>query len=119
VRKRLPLQRLARSQSKLVLRLHPNLPVIYQRKVQQLTAALNEPDTAVEAGEIIRGLIDRIVLTSSDGILKAELYGDLAVIMSHAQGELGRNDNVPGAAKPRTLLSVVAGVGFEPTTFRL
>jgi site-specific DNA recombinase len=70
--------RLARSQSKLVLRLHPNLPVIYQRKVQQLTAALNEPDTAVEAVEIIRGLIDRIVLTSSDGILKAELYGDLA-----------------------------------------
>jgi site-specific DNA recombinase len=111
--------RLARSQSKLVLRLHPNPPVLYQRKVQQLTAALNEPDTAVEAGEIIRGLIDRIVRTSSNGILKAELYGDLAAIMSHAQGELGRNGNVPGAAKPRTLLSLVAGVGFEPTTFRL
>jgi site-specific DNA recombinase len=101
--------RLARSQSKLVLRLHPNLPVRCQRKVQQFTAALNEPDTAVEAGEIIRGLIDRIVLTSSDGILKAELYGDLAAITSHAQGELGRSGNVPGAAKPRTLLSVVAG----------
>jgi hypothetical protein len=59
------------------------------------------------------------VLTSSDGILEAELYGDLAALMSHAQGELGRNDNVPGAAKPRTLLKMVAGerLGFKKMPF--
>lgn len=62
--------RLAASQSKPVLRLHPNLPTLYQKKVQRLAAALNEPGTAAEAGEIIRGLIDRIVLTSYDGIFE-------------------------------------------------
>jgi hypothetical protein len=92
-----------------VLRLHPNLPALYQKKVQQLAAALNEPGTATEAGEILRGLIDRIVLTSSHGILKAELYGDLAAIMGYAQGDPQPNASVPGSAKPATLLSVVAG----------
>jgi hypothetical protein len=83
--------------------------MLYRRKVQQLAAALNEPDTAAQAGEILRGLIDRIVLTSSGSILKAELYGDLAAIMSHAEGGFGRNDNVPDAGTLGTLLSVVAG----------
>ena len=101
--------RLTASQSKPVLRLHPNLPALYQKKVQQLAAALNEPGTATEAGEILRGLIDRIVLTSSHGILKAELYGDLAAIMGYAQGDPQPNASVPGSAKPATLLSVVAG----------
>jgi site-specific DNA recombinase len=64
-------------------------------------------------------LIDRIVLTSSDGILKAELYGDLAAIMGYAEGQLRPNGAVPGSTRPGTLFSVVAGVGFEPTTFRL
>ena len=111
--------RLAVSQSKPVLQLHSNLSALYQSKVQRLAAALNEPGTAAKAGEIIRGLIDRIVLTSSGGILKAELYGDLAAIMGYAEGELRPDAGAPGSAEPGTLFSVVAGVGFEPTTFRL
>jgi hypothetical protein len=59
----------------------------------------------------MRGLIDRIVLTPIDGELRAELHGDLAVLARFAQEERGSDGN------PR--LSVVAGVGFEPTTFRL
>jgi site-specific DNA recombinase len=111
--------RLARSQSKLVLRLHPNLSVIYQRKVQQLTAALNEPDTAVEAVEIIRR-VDRsdradVVRRHFEGRTLRRPCGHHEPCPRRAR----RNGNVPGAAKPRTLLSVVAGVGFEPTTFRL
>jgi hypothetical protein len=65
--------RLAASQSKRTPRLNPNLRTLYQRKVQRLVAALNEPGTAVEVCEIIRGLIDRIVLTSCDSILKVSI----------------------------------------------
>ena len=66
-----------------------------------------------EAAEIMRGLIDRIVLTPVDGELRAELHGDLAVLARFAEeGELS------SAGNPARL-SVVAGVGFEPTTFRL
>ena len=73
-----------------VLRLHPNLPALYNNKVRQLTAALNEPGTAAQAGEIIRGLIDRIVLIPGNGSLKAELYGNLARLMSFAEPDWGK-----------------------------
>ena len=57
-----------------------------------------------EAAEIMRGLIDRIVLTPFDAALRAELHGELAVLARFAQeGERGSDGN------PR--LSVVAGAG--------
>ena len=46
-----------------VLRLHTNLPELYRGKIGRLTEALNAPETVTEAAEIMRGLIDRIVLT--------------------------------------------------------
>ena len=57
---------------------------LYKNKVRQLAEALNEPGTAVQAGEIMRGLIDQVVLTPGNGSLKAELYGNLARLMSFA-----------------------------------
>jgi hypothetical protein len=36
---------------------------LFKKKVENLAAALSEPSAAAEAGEIIRSLIDRIVLT--------------------------------------------------------
>jgi site-specific DNA recombinase len=56
-----------------------------------------------EAAEVLRGLIDRIVLTPMDGVLRAELHGDLAVLARFAQ-EGERNS---GGRPAR--LSVVAG----------
>jgi hypothetical protein len=94
-----------------VLRLHTNLPELYRSKIGRLAEALNAPQTVTEAAEIMRGLIDRIVLTPGDGELRAELHGDLAVLARFAQERECRfGGNPPG-------LSVVAGVGFEPTTF--
>jgi site-specific DNA recombinase len=96
-----------------VLRLHTNLPELYRNKIGRLAEALNAPETVTEAAEILRGLIDRIMLKPVDGELRAELHGDLAVLAHFAQeeGEC-RSDGNP----PR--LSVVAGVRFvqERTT---
>jgi hypothetical protein len=66
----------------------------------------------------MRGLIDRIVLTPDGAILKPELYGDLAGIARFAEAQERKTANAGSAAEP-AILSVVAGVGFEPTTFRL
>jgi site-specific DNA recombinase len=107
--------RLRTSKPAPVLRLHTKLPELYRSKVERLTEALNAPDTVTEAAEILRGLIDRIVLTPVDNVLCAELHGDLAVLARFAQAKEGRAE--PGDSALR--LSVVAGVGFEPTTFRL
>ena len=73
--------------------------------------AERRPNTATEAGEILRTLIDRIVLTPSDGGLRAELYGDLAAITAMAEGRASESPD-PGSGSG--LLSVVAGRGFEP-----
>lgn len=53
--------------------IHPNLPALYRRKVERLREALSEPATQVEAGEIIRSLIDRIELTSEDETLAGRM----------------------------------------------
>ena len=98
-----------------VLRLHTKLPELYRSKIERLAESLNAPDTVTEAGEIMRGLIDRIVLTPMGDALRAELHGDLAVIARFAETGNGKTESADDSAR----LSVVAGVGFEPTTFRL
>jgi site-specific DNA recombinase len=67
-----------------VLRLHPNLPELYRSKIERLGEALNAPDTVTETAEILRSLIDRIVLTLVDNALRTELHSDLAVLASFA-----------------------------------
>ncbi len=100
------------------LRIHPNLPVLYRRKVESLQEALSETATQVEAGEIIRSLIDRIELTPDGDTLAIKLYGDLAQIIAFSET---RADEQKGPVSDETgpILSVVAGRGFDPLTFRL
>ncbi len=94
--------------------LHPGLADRYQAQVADLTAALQSDSTKAEATSIIRSLLTEIRLIPQDGILAIELVGALAGLLS-----LGgpKNDE----SHPRVACStvMVAGVGFEPTTFRL
>ena len=95
---------------------HPALATIYRNKVERLEASLNEPGTGREAFELLRGLIDSIILTpAADGKLEIELRGDLAEILAVSQAAKTR-----ASSKEKALqIKMVAGVGFEPTTFRL
>jgi site-specific DNA recombinase len=91
-----------------VVRLHPALPEIYRKKVESLADALNQPETASEAGEIIRSLIDRILLTPTEAGLKAEIFGDLVKLAQFSQAPDAKTQNA-GPQKDPALLSVVAG----------
>jgi hypothetical protein len=67
-----------------VVRLHLNLSEIHRRKVADLGSQLNHESVKAEFAEILRSLIDRVVLTPATDApngLKAELYGDLASIL--------------------------------------
>ncbi len=99
---------------------HPNLAELYARKIDELTATLNDPTLRGEASEAIRGLIHKIVLTPrvDDSGLDAEVYGDLAQILALSDAGTQIHEH-PAAVAAGCQLSVVAGVGFEPTTFRL
>ena len=119
---------------------HPNLAAVYQRKVEELESLLEDAAHKDEAMELIRTLIDKIVLTpKEEGGLEAVLHGDLARILSLCstgqqeveQQKALRAGGVGGLSSgsrydealedvPQGLrLSVVAGTGFEPVTFRL
>jgi site-specific DNA recombinase len=98
---------------------HPNLPELCRRKVEQLEAILEGPDRA-EAMDLIRSMIDRIELcprTEAKG-LGAVLHGDLAAILAACAGA-AEKENAPDLSISGRRLSVVAGAGFEPATFRL
>jgi site-specific DNA recombinase len=88
-----------------VLRLHTKLPELYRSKVERLAEALSAPGTVTEAAEILRGLIDRIVLTPEGEVLRADLHGDLAVLARFAQAKERRAESPDSALR----LSVVAG----------
>jgi site-specific DNA recombinase len=62
--------------------LHPALATIYRNMVEKLETSLRQPETRREAFELIRGLIDAVMLTPTDGKLEIELRGDLAGILA-------------------------------------
>jgi site-specific DNA recombinase len=102
--------------------IHPGIADVYARKVADLAAALNAEDTKTEAADILRGLIDRIVLhpdAETPNGHAIELYGALGAILSLCDGGSVRH------AKARTVgagvlqVTMVAGAGFEPAAFRL
>jgi len=49
------------------IELHPNLAELYRRKVGELETALNDESIKAEASEILRSLVDKVVLTPEAG----------------------------------------------------
>jgi site-specific DNA recombinase len=110
-----------------------SLPVnaadIYASNVADLEISLGDPEICVEAGEALGALIRQITLVPADDEpdrLRIQLHGDFEAILAAAGRERRANEKprrTPGLGMRRGvsdgLLSVVAGVGFEPTTFRL
>ena len=105
--------------------IHPNISEIYRRKVERLTHALSQPQERQEAADALRALIERIELTpgAKRGEVNAMLYGEFGRILEWIeQRRLAENAQSPDAFASGLCgmsVSVVAGVGFEPTTFRL
>ncbi|GGC12532.1 resolvase [Novosphingobium endophyticum] len=95
--------------------LHPNMAGFYREQVAALAEALTSEEFRGEAADLLRSLIESIVLSpSTDGGLDIDLHGDLAGILSLATAKKGA-DQGPDLQQ----VKMVAGVGFEPTTFRL
>jgi len=61
--------------------LHPNLAEVYRRKVADLQAALADPNTQTEALEILRGLIECVVLHPAETGFEIELVGEIAAMV--------------------------------------
>ena len=97
--------------------IHPNLAETYRRTVSSLLEVLARDDGA-ESRDIVRGLIETITLVPEDGKLHVEIRGELASILSLSAS--GRASPLARSAEVLAQqVKLVAGVGFEPTTFRL
>jgi site-specific DNA recombinase len=95
--------------------LHPEMAGLYRQKVTALAQALEHPETRTEASEALRGLIDAIVLTPSQGELQIELKGNLAAMLGAVQNA----KRSPETGDLSLQVVMVAGAGFEPATFGL
>jgi site-specific DNA recombinase len=104
---------------------HPNLAELYRRRVAELEQLLLDPELGSEAMDLIRSMITGITVVpreDAEGV-HLELAGDLARIlhlcstssMQNAQAVVGSGRLGVSAYE----VSVVAGRGFEPLTFRL
>jgi site-specific DNA recombinase len=128
--------------------LHPAMAQQYRLRVQQLHDTLKDDseERRVEAADVLRTLVEDIVLTPVAGKIEIDVRGDLAGILTlsvqrkslaggagQSQVKMvagaGFDHNLPtqkgrpvGAADVREFASqvkLVAGTGFEPVTFRL
>jgi DNA invertase Pin-like site-specific DNA recombinase len=95
-------------------RLHPNLAEVYRQKVANLHEALQVPETRDEALTILRGLVEQVVLHARDDGFEIVLVGEIAQMIEFSAETEGSHFD-----PYRSSVKVVAGVGFEPTTFRL
>ena len=75
----------------------------------------------IEANTLLRQLVGTIAMRpdpeAPDG-MAIEIRGDLSRILSSSE-ELAQKSAPKGALLSASKIAVVAGVGFEPTTFRL
>jgi site-specific DNA recombinase len=97
-------------------RLHPRLAEIYRDKVATLHTALADPEERDEALQILRGLIERVVVSPSknDRSFEIELVGEIANMVALLPGaETAEREPY------RSSVKVVAGEGFEPPTLGL
>ena len=99
--------------------IHPNVAELYRRKVGEMQGLLADVSARAEAMDTIRGLIERIEVSPGEkrGQPNVVLVGAFASILNFACAQTTTAANGGSGDGGRVLL--VAGVGFEPTTFRL
>ena len=110
-----------------VVRLPANYEAVYRTAIAELEAHLKSGDAA-PSREAIRALIDRVVVHAGDSrggkLRRLELHGDLYRMLQFSEeaaddGTQKRKQPQATDAEAVSVTPVVAGVGFEPTTFRL
>ena len=100
---------------KAVVLSHPTLKRKFEEKVATLQAALDDPTVSDQAAEQIAALIDSVTVIPDPVLPTVEVTALTSKLIAFAQSE-----NNPCRRSDRGCsVTVVAGTGFEPVTFRL
>ena len=93
-----------------------DLPALYRAYVEDLVGTLSDEAVAGSAADELHDLIDTVVVSWDDDAKHhtLDLRGKLLEMLNKTKPALGAGLEANGHS-----LKLVAGVGFEPTTFRL
>ena len=93
-----------------------DLPALYRAHISNLVETLMDGEVAGRAGDELHELVDAVVVSwdADLGAHQLEIRGKLLEMLQKAKPALGA-----GLVSNESSLKLVAGVGFEPTTFRL
>lgn len=96
--------------------LHPNMAHHYRAQIEQLHTALQEESEAkrMAAADVIRSLVQEIILTPAEDGMKIDVRGELAGILA-----ISLKTKTPATRAGESQVVMVAGARFELTTFRL
>ena len=97
--RKLQLQGSLETKSETPVYVHPNMAQNYHKQIQRLIVSLNEPEHRDESAQLVRKLIDKIVLTPNEDrrALTVDLYGDLAGILRMSSGRsMGERNQTRG-----------------------
>ncbi len=96
--------------------LHPNMASYYRVQVAELYDASQEDSEArrMTAADLIRSPVKEIILTLEEDELQIDGRGDLAGILA-----MSLKTKKPAGRAGSSQVELVAGIGFEPMTFRL
>jgi site-specific DNA recombinase len=104
-----------------VVEIHPRAGDVYRRQVADLKGLLAQatPEKRLEAQALLRSLIAKIVVRplAPYGVVEFDVYGALASLLVLSQPK-AKKAAIDGDLR-ESMGVMVAGVGFEPTTFRL
>ncbi|MCM2477812.1 recombinase family protein [Rhizobium sp. CG5] len=86
--------------------LHPGIAETYRRRIERLTETLSHPNSALEAADTIREIIDRVVVTPGQkrGSYSITLQGELGTILDWIDRS-GKPDYKPRTDAPQSRLS--------------
>ena len=85
-------------------------------QIEKLEQTLRGAEGRNEAFDLVRSLIHSVVITPTAHGSEIELRGDLAGILAISSAAKG---GLYDPAEKALQIKLVAGAGFEPTTFRL
>ncbi len=98
--------------------MQPDLAGLYHSKIATLSEAFEDETLRAEAFERIRELIAGVVFVPEGDELAIYLRGELAAILELCACPDTKKPPA-GLTEEALQIKLVAGVGFEPTTFRL
>ena len=99
-----------------VVQIPKDIGRLYRAHADALAETLSGGDVIGRASDQLHDLIERIVVSWDEGagVHHLDLTGDLVLLLS-----AGDNKKAAGLSSAACSLRLVAGIGFEPMTFRL